>query len=41
MKYLARWELSTLTSSQEESKKIDASKIDVNVMGSQGKGKER
>ena len=34
-------ELSTVTSSQEESKKIDASSINVNVMGSQGKDKQR
>lgn len=34
-------ELSTVTSSQEERKKIDASSINVNVMGSQGKDKQR
>ncbi len=33
--------ISTVTSSQEENKKIDASSINVNVMGSQGKDKQR
>ena len=33
--------LSTVTSSQEDNKKIDASSINVNVMGSQGKDKQR